>query len=105
MFTAAPVVSAFVVVTPPSHKAAVVGSTTAVTSRLNLFKNKKPEDDLSYIETRDMTREEMQALNDENERVMQGELIGMTLFSLILSIPMLYLVWVGFFAETAEMNL
>jgi hypothetical protein len=36
---------------------------------------------------------------------MQQELFGMTIFSLIISIPMLYLVWVGFFSKTAEMNL
>ena len=52
-----------------------------------------------------MTREEMLRLNDENERVMNAELWGMTFFSLILSLPMFYLVWVGFFSETAEMNL
>jgi hypothetical protein len=70
-------------------------------SALNFFKKKKEEEDLSFIETRDMTREEMQALNQKNEEIMNAELIGMTLFSLVLSVPMLYLVWVGFFAETA----
>jgi len=33
---------------------------------------------------------------------MNAELIGMTVFSLIISIPLLYLAWVGFFADTAE---
>jgi selenocysteine-specific elongation factor len=70
-----------------------------------LFKKPKEEEDLSYLEVRDMTREEMARLNEENERVMNAELWGMTIFSLILSVPMLYLVWVGFFSETAEMNL
>ena len=60
---------------------------------------------MSYIETRDMTRQEMLELNKQNEDIMNAELIGMTIFSLIISIPMLYLVWVGFFSETAEMNL
>lgn len=69
-----------------------------------LFK-KKEEEDFSDIEVRDMTREEMLALNDENEKVMNAELWGMTIFSLILSLPMFYLVWVGFFSETSEMNL
>ena len=59
------------------------------------------KDDWSDFETRDMTREEMLALNAENEKIMNAELAGMTLFSLILSMPMIYLVWVGFFAETA----
>jgi len=62
---------------------------------------KKPKEDLSYIETRDMTREEMEEVNKKNEDIMNAELAGMTIFSLILSIPMLYLVWVGFFSETA----
>ena len=61
----------------------------------------KKDDDLSFLETRDMTREEMLALNAENEKIMNAELVGMTAFSLIISIPMLYLVWVAFFSETA----
>lgn len=64
--------------------------------------NKKKDEDLSYIETRDMTPDEMRALNAKNEDIMNAELAGMTIFSLILSIPMLYLVWVGFFSETAN---
>lgn len=70
-----------------------------------MFRKKEPEEDFSDIEVRDMTREEMARLNEENEKVMNAELWGMTIFSLILSVPMLYLVWVGFFSETAEMNL
>ena len=70
-----------------------------------MFKKPKEEEDWSDIEVRDMTREEMARLNDENERIMNAELWGMTIFSLILSVPMLYLVWVGFFSETSEMNL
>lgn len=59
------------------------------------------KDDWSDFETRDMTREEMLALNEENEKIMNAELAGMTLFSLVLTMPMIYLVWVGFFSETA----
>jgi hypothetical protein len=65
-------------------------------------KTKLTKEELSYLETRDMTREEMLQLNAENERVMNQELAGMTIFSLIISLPLLYLAWVGFFAETAE---
>mmetsp|Transcript_4045 Transcript_4045/g.11028 ORF Transcript_4045/g.11028 Transcript_4045/m.11028 type:complete len:113 (+) Transcript_4045:99-437(+) len=68
-------------------------------------KNQEPEEDLSYIETRDMTREEMQRYNAASEKIMNQELVGMTVFSLIISIPMFYLVWVGFFAETTEFGL
>jgi hypothetical protein len=75
----------------------------ASSTQLNMiFNNKKNSDfDLSEIETRDMTPAEMRALNAKNEEIMNAELIGMTVFSLILSVPMLYLVWVGFFSETA----
>lgn len=69
------------------------------------FLFKKPQEDLSDIEVRDMTREEMLELNKKNEDIMNAELIGMTLFSLVLSVPMLYLVYVGFFSETAGINL
>lgn len=74
---------------------------TATATALNVFGKKKPEEDLSFIETRDMTRNEMNALNQENEKIMNAELWGMTGFSLVISIPMLYLVWVAFFSETA----
>eukprot|EP00977_Amphora_coffeiformis_P011364 scaffold2744_cov160-Amphora_coffeaeformis.AAC.1 len=39
-----------------------------------LFKKPKEEEDWSDIEVRDMTREEMSRLNDENERIMNAEL-------------------------------
>jgi hypothetical protein len=73
-------------------------------SQLNAIKNKKKltKEELSYLEVRDMTREEMLELNAQNERVMNQELTYMTVFSLIISAPLLYLAWVGFFAETAE---
>jgi len=77
-------------------------TTTSTTSALGIFKKKKDDEDLSFIETRDMTRKEMEELNKQNEDIMNAELIGMTVFSLIISIPLLYLAWVGFFADTAE---
>ena len=98
-------VSAFVVVVPPCLPTTLTTSSTSSSSSLNLFNKKEEEEDLSFIESRDMTREEMEKFNKASEDVMQAELIGMTIFSLIISIPMLYLVWVGFFSETAEMNL
>lgn len=68
-----------------------------------IFKKKNDDDeDLSFIETRDMTREEMKEYNQQFEDTVNQELIGMTIFSLIISAPLLYLAWVGFFAETAE---
>lgn len=76
---------------------------STTTTALHVFGKKKKDEDLSFIESRDMTREEMERLNAENERVMNQELVGMTIFSLIISIPLLYLVWVGLFSETAEL--
>ena len=62
--------------------------------------NKKaPKEDLSFIETRDMTRAEMEELNRKNEEIMNMELSAMTGFSLIISLPILYLCWVAFFSE------
>jgi hypothetical protein len=60
---------------------------------------KKPKEDLSFIETRDMTREEMLELNRKNEDIMNMELSAMTGFSLVLSLPILYLCWVAFFSD------
>jgi hypothetical protein len=77
-----------------------IQSRTTSTTLLQAFGKKK--EDLSFIETRDMTRDEMLQLNAENERVMNAELVGMTVFSLIISLPLLYLAWVGLFADTAE---
>ena len=70
-----------------------------------IFKKPEPEEDFSDIEVRDMTREEMKAFNANSEKIMNAELWGMTIFSLIISLPMFYLVWVGFFSETSEMNI
>ena len=69
---------------------------------MNVFNNKKKkakEEDLSYLEVRDMTREEMLELNKKNEDIMNMELQAMTAFSLVLSLPILYLCWVAFFSD------
>lgn len=98
-------VSAFT--TPPKAPKQQLAPPSSSTTSAFVF-NKKPKNsdvDLSDMEVRDMTREEMAALNAENERVMNAELVGMTAFSLIISLPMFYLVWVAFFSETAEMNI
>jgi hypothetical protein len=71
---------------------------TTTTSPLNAF-GKKPKQDLSDIETRDMTREEMLALNAKNAEIMNMELGMMTGVSLLFSLPILYLCWVAFFSD------
>jgi hypothetical protein len=91
----------------PGSRTLSSSSTSKYTTQLYVInKNKKKtkltKEELSYLETRDMTREEMLELNAQNERVMNQELTYMTIFSLIISAPLLYLAWVGFFAETAE---
>ena len=60
---------------------------------------KKPAEDLSDIEVRDMTREEMLELNKRNEEVMNRELQAMTGISVLFSFPILYLCWVAFFSD------
>ena len=70
-----------------------------VPAPMNVFGKKKQEEDLSFIESRDMTREEMLELNAKNEDIMNMELQAMTGFSLILSLPILYLCWVAFFSD------
>ena len=77
--------------------AAVTSSTTSTS--LNVLGKKKPQEDLSFIESRDMTREEMLELNKKNEDIMNMELQAMTGFSLVLSLPILYLCWVAFFSD------
>eukprot|EP00428_Durinskia_dybowskii_P002035 CAMPEP_0170292248 /NCGR_PEP_ID=MMETSP0116_2-20130129/46221_1 /TAXON_ID=400756 /ORGANISM="Durinskia baltica, Strain CSIRO CS-38" /LENGTH=90 /DNA_ID=CAMNT_0010543745 /DNA_START=66 /DNA_END=338 /DNA_ORIENTATION=- len=62
-------------------------------------KGKKVKEDLSFIETRDMTRSEMEELNRKNEEIMNMELSMMTGFSLVISLPILYLCWVAFFSD------
>ncbi|VEU37927.1 unnamed protein product [Pseudo-nitzschia multistriata] len=76
-----------------------VPASTIRSTALNVFGKKKEEEDLSYIESRDMTREEMLALNAKNEEIMNMELTAMTGFSLVLSLPILYLCWVAFFSD------
>ena len=71
-------------------------STASRVSSTRVFKKKE---DLSYLETRDMTKEEMLELNKKNEDIMNMELTMMTGFSLMLSLPLLYLCWVAFFSE------
>lgn len=83
--------------TGPSMQRSIT-STRFETAR-NVFGKKKPEEDLSYLESRDLTREEMIAINKQNEEVMNMELQMMTGFSLVLSLPILYLCWVAFFSE------
>jgi hypothetical protein len=66
---------------------------------VNAFGKKKQQEDLSDIETRDMTREEMLELNAKNEDIMNMELASMTGFSLVISLPIFYLCWVAFFSD------
>jgi selenocysteine-specific elongation factor len=74
--------------------------TQTVTYTTAVFaKGKKVKEDLSFIETRDMTRAEMEELNRKNEEIMNMELSMMTGFSLVLSLPILYLCWVAFFSD------
>ncbi|KAL3802741.1 hypothetical protein ACHAWO_010089 [Cyclotella atomus] len=85
-------------------------STNAVQTRAHLAPNnnsptalsvfgKKPTEDLSDIEVRDLTREEMLKINQRNEEVMNRELQAMTGISVLFSFPILYLCWVAFFSE------
>lgn len=90
---------AFTAIQPAAN--AVSPTATSSTSLFlgNFGKKKEPQEDLSYIETRDLTREEMEAINKQNEEIMNMELSAMTGFSLVLSIPILYLCWVAFFSD------
>lgn len=74
---------------------AATGSPTA----LSVFGKKKEEEDLSFLEVRDLTREEMLQINKRNEEVMNQELQAMTGISVLFSIPILYLCWVAFFSD------
>jgi len=62
-------------------------------------KKPRPDIDLSEIESRDMTREEMFELNRMNESTMNKELVGMTVVSVLFSLPIFYLCWVAYFSE------
>ncbi|KAL3763972.1 hypothetical protein ACHAW5_007591 [Stephanodiscus triporus] len=74
-------------------------SSTTTTVLHQFGKKKAPAEDLSFIETRDLTREEMLEINRRNENVMNRELQAMTGISVLFSIPILYLCWVAFFSE------
>lgn len=69
---------------------------------VSVFGGKKKKDDdfdLSSIESRDLTREEMLDINKQNNEIMNMELQMMTVFSLVLSLPILYLCWVAFYSD------
>ena len=92
--------AAFVVRPHVGVKTTAVASPTAI--RLGNFgggNKKNQQEDLSDIESRDMTREEMLELNKKNEDIMNMELGAMTAFSLVLTLPILYLCWVAFFSD------
>ena len=94
-------VAAFTLAVTPTANAFVVPALTKQSfsvQPLNIF-NKKQEEDLSYIESRDMTREEMLELNKKNEDIMNMELTAMSLFSAVLCLPIFYLCWVAFFSD------
>lgn len=69
------------------------------TTALNQFGKKKSDEDLSYIESRDLTREEMLEINKRNEEVMNNELVAMTGISVLFSLPIFYLCWIAFFSD------
>lgn len=78
---------------------ALVTKSTAKMSSNFVLAAKKQKIDLSSIESRDLTREEMLDINAQNEEIMNFELQMMTAFSLVLSAPILYLCWVAFYSE------
>ena len=106
MFSRALLLSALVAVIAavlPSANAFVspsaVVATRSSTTPAFVFGKKKAAEDLSDIEVRDMTRAEMLEMNAKNEDVMNMELSMMTGFSLVISLPILYLCWVAFFSD------
>ena len=82
----------------PTSTQLVTKPTTSSTAAF-IFGKKKQEEDLSSIESRDLTREEMLKINKQNEDVMNMELTMMTVFSLVLSLPIFYLCWVAFYSD------
>lgn len=56
-------------------------------------------DDLSAIESRDMTREEMKRFNEQSAKDMDNGMAVMTAASLFVSLPILYLCWVAFHSD------
>ena len=85
-------------VSPSSSFGVARASQNEITS-LGIFNKKNEDEDLSFIESRDMTREEMLELNAKNEEIMNMELQAMTGFSFVLSLPIFYLCWVAFFSD------
>ena len=78
---------------------ALTSSVTESPTALSVFGKKKEEEDLSFMEVRDLTREEMLEINARNEQVMKNELGSMTAISVLFSFPILYLCWVAFFSD------
>ncbi|KAL7498060.1 hypothetical protein ACHAWT_006151 [Skeletonema menzelii] len=78
---------------------ALTSSVAESPTALSVFGKKKEEEDLSFLEVRDLTREEMLEINKRNEEVMNRELQAMTGISVLFSIPILYLCWVAFFSD------
>jgi hypothetical protein len=73
----------------------------------NSNKKKNVKDDETepmFTDTRGMTRDEMLEYNRQSEKTMNVEFVGMTVFSLVISAPLLYLAWVGLFSETNEIS-
>ena len=82
-----------------TQPALVTKNAVKISSKTIVAAKKKSDFDLSSIESRDLTREEMLDINKQNEEIMNMELQMMTAFSLVLSLPILYLCWVAFYSE------
>ena len=95
----APLCQAFVVSPQQQQRLSTRTSSMTASTVAYAFGKKGKKEDLSFIESRDMTREEMLDLNKQNEEIMNMELSLMTGFSLVLSLPILYLCWVAFFSD------
>lgn len=78
---------------------AALSSGPSSTSLNQFGKKKKEAEDLSFLETRDLTREEMLEINRRNEEVMNTELQAMTGVSVLFSLPIFYLCWIAFFGD------
>merc|ERR1719162_838514 len=87
------ITEAFSIRTVQSHTAYPNTSTGATTALFQFGRKKDDEEDLSFIESRDLTREEMLEINRQNEKVMNRELQAMTGISVLFSIPIFYLCW------------
>ena len=78
---------------------ALVAKNSMKVSPHTVMEAKKNKIDLSAIESRDLTREEMLEINKQNEEIMNMELQMMTVFSVVLSLPIFYLCWVAFYSD------